>query len=92
MSKFYLVQTPNRSLPEGEDLTQIKGKASGDLAICYGDSTHELVSEQTAEETQAILDTWIEEENILVQYDIMGQEIYRSEQRKIDLSKVMGSF
>jgi hypothetical protein len=89
MVKFYLVQTPTRCLPDDKDLTQIKGKPDGTLAICYGNCEHVLVTEKTFEETQTILDAWIDEENTLVQYDIMGQELPRPEQRKIDLSKVM---
>jgi hypothetical protein len=84
--KIYLVETPNKTLPEGENLVQIKGKASGEQAICVGESSCQACYEMTLSEAQECLDAWVNEENLDPVLDESGNPIL---QGRVNISAIL---
>jgi len=81
---FYLTNNDARKEPIvllDEDYIHVKAKCDGSqtVIICHEKIDAPSMTEMSKQEAQSLLDTWIDEENVLpYQIDINGNEIIQS--------------
>ena len=86
---FYITKNVRRCEPEGlqkYDYTHIKARADGERTIISSEDEIDVwgvlaITKAIAQET---LDTWIDDENAVDEYDIRGNKVV---QQKIDLER-----